>query len=161
MAPWLVGHHSDRHTWLRCHTLCHIRYVITLRRHSPYGRRTEYHLLAGHHSVMSHYPPFFRNWPTISKISQLLFSLHLIQTDERKRTKTFVLLIKTSLGGNALCIFRGGARSTGRLVWLGVPSASSRAWPGSRCQGVLVPMWTCCLCSVTSVCLVHLQVGLT
>ena len=114
MAPWLVGHHSDRHTWLRCHTLCHIRYVITLRRHSPYGRRTEYHLLAGHHSVMSHYPPFFRNWPTISKISQLLFSLHLIQTDERKRTKTFILLIKTSLGGNALCIFRGGARSTGR-----------------------------------------------
>jgi hypothetical protein len=54
-----VGHHSDRHTWLRCHNMFHIQYLSTLRRHSPYGRHTEYHFLAGHHSVMSHYPPIF------------------------------------------------------------------------------------------------------
>ena len=98
MVGQSVGHHSDRHTWLRCHNMSHIRYLSTLRRHSPYGQRTEYHLLAGHHSVMSQMffrnpNPNFRNWiiargNCFTKTCFVALRLFMIIVREMRQIKT-------------------------------------------------------------------------
>jgi len=80
--------------------MCHIQYLSTLGRHTPYGRHTEYHLLAGYYSVMS----------------QLLFHLHLKQTELKKKKKLLAYWLNPSVEEMAPPLFRGGARRAGRRL---------------------------------------------
>ena len=52
--------------------------------------------------VSSHTTPYFEIGQQFPMISQLGCQLHLIQNEKKKILKTFVLLIKSSCGGNAL-----------------------------------------------------------
>ena len=109
MVPWSIGHRGDHHIWPGA-----IKYWYTLRRHTQYGLHTKYHLLTGHHSVMLHYLPFFLNWPTISN-DIAVKGPNPPDTDwENKYINIFVLLIKSSWGGNSLCTFRGDVSRAGR-----------------------------------------------